>query len=237
MEKNYIVNSADLLDFLKNNTIASPKDEARIESAAKDVVNQVEACAMDSHADSVRNFLKSFGQQLPDRPLDPDEVPYKDLQLASNLILEEAFEVFECFGDNGMTAFMNAMQRMYDGLLEKFNQQNNKPFPFKTKVEAIKELNDLEVVTHNLTAFCGYTGVYDKAFDETMWSNNSKGYATVESAQNDLDDIIEKYGISYAHIAQPVHDKEWYIIRRNSDDKILKGKSYTKANIQKFLNK
>jgi len=239
---NFVINENNAKDALNTLIEKTSSVKGLVTATPDEIIETLMAYGNKPQAKFVHGFLTDFGLTTTNAPT--MEIGTSELNMCANIIVEELFEVFECFGNRGLRTLMHSIELLYDKYEEKMigDKDITIQLPIQPIENLLKELTDLVVVTHNLTSICGLHNYFDDAFTETMWSNISKGYATDISAGDDCEEINLREGktivsdTQYCHVEQPVKDKDWYVIRRTSDGKILKGSHYRSANINKILN-
>ena len=102
------------------------------------------------------------------------------------------------------------------------------------KKDIIDALGDLTVVINNMLIVLGVNG--DELAQEIFLSNKSKFCDTVEEAE----ESVIKYQLAgietyYEKMYTPSSDIPYYLIKRKSTGKILKGINFKEPDLEKFL--
>jgi hypothetical protein len=161
----------------------------------------------------VANWL-SITEQLPTKPtFVKDEV----VKLNFRLLLEEFIELAQ--------STPNGVQLLKEVIGEiEWNKVMQKEPSFEGCMDA---WCDIEVVKHNLVCRMGMSQYYQRNYDIVMNSNNTKFCNTMEQAKLSIAKYKEDGVKAYAED----NKNGKFIIRRDSDDKILKGVLYKEPQI------
>lgn len=168
----------------------------------------------------VKEFMELHQQDTPNSPL----IPSRDiLKLRLSLMLEELGELAEAAG----------CQSIFKTLLfEEYMRFSNLKDTEPNLVEVLDALLDSRYVGDGAIVDFGMSDIFGDGFIEVHNSNMSKACKTMTEAQQTKESYILN-GIS----VKIVSVNDYYIIRRNSDNKVLKSILYSPANLQKFINK
>ena len=185
---------------------------------------------MNKYIEHVKEFHQAFNH--PINKID-SEIPLGLRQLRIKLLFEEIEELAiatDCkntFSTLCMeTAGKLAMSSVSDdGNFEPIEDGEN-----RDKKEEIDALADIQYVLSGAILAYGYQDKFDEAFDEVQRSNMSKACSTREEALDTQQWYIERDGTE-SHIEEK-GDK--FIVLRTSDNKILKNKYYSPAELDKF---
>ena len=167
-----------------------------------------------SNSMEVYNWL-NVAQDLPTKPT---FLSKEDQALYFRLMLEELTEVAQN-SPNGVKILKGEMESINWEKIEQFEPNH----------EGILDgLVDLEVVNHNNTVKSGLTSSYQPHFMRVMTSNLNKYCQTPQEALEGQQKYKEQ------GIDTWVEDKHngFYIIKRESDNKILKGPRYKEPKTQ-----
>jgi predicted HAD superfamily Cof-like phosphohydrolase len=115
-------------------------------------------------------------------------------------------------------------------LLQEEIDELKEAYANKDLVEVGDALTDIQYILAGTYVSFGYGDKADEMFDDVQASNMSKACKTQEEVEASLEYYEEK-GIDV--YAEQVGD--YYIIKRNGDNKILKNKFYTPADIKNIL--
>lgn len=116
------------------------------------------------------------------------------------------------------------------GLIEEELRELKEAYANKDLVEVGDALTDIMYVLAGTYVSLGYGDKADEMFDDVQKSNMSKACRNYEEVESSLE-YYESEGIDV--YVEPVGD--YFIIKRNGDNKILKNKFYIPANIEEIL--
>jgi hypothetical protein len=133
----------------------------------------------------------------------------KTFKLILSLILEELIELAQSGGDDILKEFQQML----------LDRGSSNLSANRSLIDYIDAITDLKVVIANGDYYAGLTKCADEAFNLVMDSNDTKFCYTLEDAKKS----VEKYKGSAFY---SIDDTGVYIIKRLSDDKILKGINY-----------
>ena len=183
---------------------------------------------------NVRHFLITAGSDLPNCP----EIPNQDkLKLYFGLILEELLEFAVASGLEGVSVLRELFGIYEDKVFANLiDVQKGKKKIEPNLTECLDALVDLEYVFYNLVNGCGMDKIFHDAHVRVHASNMSKFCTTkeqaVETALMYENGQIKEDEVILCDIDQ-VGNK--FVIRRESDLKILKSKDYYKANLDDLV--
>lgn len=176
----------------------------------------------------VHEFLQKFKPELINPS--PSTVGQHKAALFLNLIFEElrelasAFQAHEHFEQlcSNVELYANTDKKIGDKYYPIFSE------PEEQREAILDALVDIVVVTHNATLGCGMQQVFLPAFVRVMENNMTK-------ACNDLDEAdrtIKKYAAEGIDVM--VDNKG--VVRRISDDKIMKAADYVPVSLRDFVS-
>lgn len=175
----------------------------------------------------VKEFVIATGQ--PVLKLNEDiSADRKKLRL--NLIAEELLELASSFdtGDNGNVEHGSYVQY----LVAYMNNNYTKHHPYKMsgdKVEQTDALIDLLYVVNGTIIECGLEDVVEDAWNEVHRSNMSKILTDKTVAENEARNQTVN-----CHVEEVAPSK--YVIRKDSDNKVVKPSTYYPANLRRILD-
>ena len=126
-----------------------------------------------NNAQKVKDFLSTFGADLPEQPIASLEVPFEKKRLGLELIFEELKELAASMGI-ATQAHLNELCKSFVDNIEEQHALHEKHFHPETTAHVLDALVDIEVVTHNVTAFFGLSENYQRAFDRVHHANMAK---------------------------------------------------------------
>ena len=205
---------------------------------------------MTSEQQQVKNWMTSFGQEVPEKPT----IPNKEVRLLrAKLILEEALETIDALGvelciekspENDDTQYVRIQDIEFESMPES---------SVNDLVDIADGCEDLKVVTEGTLVACGlckprtktvtegdHYGTYntrikdmtDPLFDEVMRSNWSKLWTYEESKQvSDNIHLITKIKLN---LDTPRESTKYLVKDRNG--KIIKPPSYLSPNLQPIID-
>jgi predicted HAD superfamily Cof-like phosphohydrolase len=173
---------------------------------------------------NVRKFMKCGGATLSDTPSFPTGA---QSALYTNLIFEELTEIAVELGNDALDAMREKCQKFLDDFELVKNEGNG-------NLQALaKELIDLEYVLYNAVNGAGLHEVWDDLHQAIHNNNMSKFCTTEEQAMRTATlSTIRGEPAEYFKI------DDMYVVRRKSDNKILKSMDYKyieKDTIKKIL--
>jgi predicted HAD superfamily Cof-like phosphohydrolase len=175
----------------------------------------------------VTEFMQTFGQETPPKPIIPS---FEIRKLRAKLIFEEALETIEALG------FTPRLKIEQDSIQD-LPITNNSVFMGNSAyepslVEIADGLADLHYVAYCGTAeACGLD--MQPIFEEVHRSNMSKLWTTEEvSTPDSYPESYTAEQVSYPH-PQDVHIKCWLV--KDKDGKVIKSPSYSPANLQPLI--
>lgn len=98
-------------------------------------------------------------------------------------------------------------------------------------VEALDALCDIMYVLNGTILEFGFQNIFDTAFNEVQRSNMSKACSSEDEAKQTLEHYKEKDGTEGYY----KQDGDKWLVYRKSDNKVLKNKFYSGANLEQFL--
>ena len=179
---------------------------------------------MCNYIDSVKKFHETFNHPVNNFK---DEIDLKTRKLRIKLIFEEleelskASDVHEYFHD-----------LCYDTVYDEYQERKSykKNGNIVDKKEELDGLCDLQVVLSGSVISLGYQDVFESAFSEVQRSNMSKMCRTEQEVLDTQNRYLGESTESYS-----LKKGDGWIVLRKEDDKILKNKYYSEAQLDKFL--
>jgi len=172
---------------------------------------------MNRYLEAVKEFHEKFNHPTNSKD---DDIPLKLRQLRIKLLFEELEEL----------AVATDCKGTFFGLC----QDNNiyaEDGDTRDKKEEIDALADLQVILSGSILAMGHHENFDAAFEEVQRSNMSKMCDNMKEATDTQEWYIERDGTE-SYITEK-GDK--FIVLRKSDNKILKNKYYSEANLDQFV--
>lgn len=175
----------------------------------------------------VKEFVIATGQPVLKLT---DNISADRKRLRLNLIAEELLELASSFdtGDEG-----NQEHGSYVHYLVAYiNNNYTKHHPYKMsgdKVEQLDALTDLLYVVNGTIIECGLEDVAEQAWNEVHRSNMSKILTKLDVAE-----IEAKNQSVNCHVEEVAPNK--YVIRKDSDNKVVKPSTYYPANLRRILD-
>lgn len=111
------------------------------------------------------------------------------------------------------------------GLIEEELKELKDAYKDRDKTEILDALGDLSYVLHGLILASGFKDEFKKAFQEIHDSNMSKTCSNLEDAEKSIDNLTEQFP-GEAFYYELINDR--YVIKRESDGKVMKGINYFK---------
>jgi serine/threonine protein kinase len=145
-----------------------------------------------------------------------------NIKLYVNLVMEELYETVASFGENKAKSFKSLVQDK----LEKIDKDITEgKFPPQGKNATLDGVCDGIVVTANGLRLLGNFNMNDfnKRYDEVMTENFKKYCRTEESAKRTL---LKHYNNEDYFYEKAKDGSDFFVIRRKSDNKIMKGEDY-----------
>lgn len=174
----------------------------------------------------VYEFMSTFQQKVRD----VSEMPtVEECKFRLELCKEELVEIAEACGSEVLSDFGLNLYKTSEEIRNYVENQRESLQP--SLLALLDGFKDLEYVLKGFELTAGMSDISEEAFLEVHNSNMSKACNSLEETNQ----TIEKYaleGISVNHIIS----KKNYLVRRNSDNKILKSINYKPAELGKFLN-
>lgn len=166
----------------------------------------------------VKEFMITFGQPIVDKPA---IMPEDRNKLRIALIFEELKEYAEA---SGQIEFFH--QSCHATTIK---PEHNKEINLTEQFDA---LLDLQYVLLGTVLENGFGDTFDEGFDEVHRSNMSKVCDTFDECEETIvkyrdTDKVEVYGLQKNH--------KW-LIKKKSDDKVLKSINYSPANLQPIID-
>jgi len=169
-------------------------------------------------------FLEMSGMSVDKKPTD---VLRKHRELALSLIFEEACEE--------LAEASGVQDKLYYLCKEYTKQHELRTDDLVTdKIDVVEQLDalaDAQYVVSWAINVLGHKEHFDKAYEEVCRSNNSKACKNMDEAQATVDFVMENTNEECTIF--PVNDK--FVVKRNSDGKLMKNKYYSPANFKQFL--
>jgi len=169
-------------------------------------------------------FLEMTGMSVDKKPT---QVLKKHRELAIALIFEEA-----C---NELAEASGVQDKLYYLCKEYIKKHELRTENFIIdKIDVVEQLDalaDAQYVVSWAINVLGHRKHFDKAYEEVCRSNNSKSCATMDEAQATVDFFMETK--DEACTIFPLNDV--FIVKRDSDGKLMKNKYYSPANFKQFI--
>lgn len=172
----------------------------------------------------VEQFMVTFDQPVLDAPI---AIPEDRNKLRINLIFEELKEYAEASGQI----------YYFEELCEKFclwshNMTQVHPHPTSVnQVEQLDALLDLQYVLSGAVHEHGFGKIFDEAFEEVHNSNMSKACNNLEEAE----ETRQHYETTENTESIIIVGGGIYLVKRKSDEKVLKSINYKPAQLEQFL--
>lgn len=178
---------------------------------------------MNKYLESVKEFHEKFNHPVNEKnsPVSKDL-----LRLRIKLIFEELHELSQATGEEKY--FRELCGDIYNSKEDILINHTNDGRDRKEEIDA---LCDITVVTMGSVLVMGHQDNFDDAFDEVHRSNMSKMCNNLKEAEDTQKWYVEKYNTE--SIIKKCVDK-WMVLRK-SDNKILKNKYYSPADLGKFV--
>lgn len=154
-----------------------------------------------NNAQKVKEFLETFGTELPEAPVSLRNVDAAKKRLGLALIFEELKELAGSMGMHYQEYLSELCTNYSDDFVEESRKLHDKHFRPETTEHVLDALVDIEVVMHNVTAFFGLSENYQRAFDRVHHANMAKkidtsNYDNVRTTFEHYDDQDVKITIS-----------------------------------------
>jgi len=176
---------------------------------------------MSNYLDSVKEFHEKFNHPVNNTD---SEVSEELRKLRIKLIFEELQELSQATGQEEY--FLDLCESKAGSEVVKNNTPDG-----RDRKEEMDALCDITVVTMGAALALGHHEKFDDAFNEVHRSNMSKMCNTLEEVKETQDWYLnDRNTESYS-----VKKGDKWIVLRKSDDKILKNKFYSEADLQKFV--
>jgi predicted HAD superfamily Cof-like phosphohydrolase len=174
---------------------------------------------MNKYLEQVKDFHEAFNHPVEETIKEHDNKEVRELRL--KLLYEEIEELSNAMGT--------------DGTLHKLCKETlTKPINniLYDKTETLDALCDIQYVLSGAVLSLGYKNIFDDAFDEVQRSNMSKMCSTMAEVEDTMKYYKEERNETLN--INVVHQGAMYIIQRE-DDKILKNKYYSPADLEQFI--
>ena len=177
---------------------------------------------MSNYLEKIKEFHKTFNHPISDQG---ENIDITNRQLRVKLLFEELMELADALDVKGTFADL-CVEALSD------LEGNNKDGDDVNKVEEIDALADLQVVLSGAIITLGHHEVFDEAFDEVHRSNMSKMCDDMDQVRESMEWYVDYKGET--DITYQKQENGKYILYRKSDNKVLKNKYYTPADLKKF---
>lgn len=193
---------------------------------------------MNRYLEAVKEFHENFDHPVNEMS---DEIPLELRQLRIKLIFEELEELAvatDCVGTFNNLCTTTALQPdivpvaehdMDTDMIE--ISDSPKDGDNRDKKEELDALCDEMVVLSGTILAMGYQNVFDEAFEEVQRSNMSKMCINMKEVKDTQQWYLDRDSTESYYIQKD--DK--YIVLRKSDNKILKNKYYSEADLGKYV--
>lgn len=180
----------------------------------------------ESSLNKVKIFMESFKQNVNEKPTFPDN---NTMLLRLDLILEELVELAEACGSNILSQFGTTLKDKAEIIRDNVekNRENLKP----SLVKVLDALIDIEYVNLGAVHSFGLADAFIFGFENVHNSNMSKLCYSLEEAE-----LTKNKYLSESINTDIIPYKNYYLVVRTRDNKILKSINYTPANLNQFLN-
>jgi len=179
---------------------------------------------MSNYIESVREFHQLFNH--PINTHNGTEVDRKTAVLRMNLLFEEIHELSVALGVES-DFIANCVEKTA-------NSKEDVRADSVDRVEIIDALADIQYVLSGAVLALGFTDSFDTVFDEVHRSNMTKLCSTIDEAQQTKEWYITEKGFSADDVSIKTNGNK-FIVYRVSDNKILKNKFYSSADIKKLI--
>lgn len=176
----------------------------------------------------ISEWLTVAGKPAPSQPTFPKNDKF---QLALGLVLEELFEAAESGSDEQYRKFIQVVKREIHNRIMSYKDRERTEGDLMELRDACA---DLRVVLGNLIHFAGIQDQFDKDFSEVMDSNFSKFCTTEQEAKASVDAYAQgTHPNKMGEVIECYHEKvgDYWIIKRKSDDKVLKSINFKDAEL------
>jgi len=173
---------------------------------------------MNHYLEAVKEFHEKFNHPVNDKE---SEIPLDLRQLRIKLLFEELHELAEATDCRSTFEYLCGQSR---ALSQDGEGQRDKK-------EEIDALCDIQYVLSGAILSMGHHENFDKAFDEVQRSNMSKMCSTLQEAEDTKQWYVERDGTE-SYIEE--NGDKW-IVLRSGDNKILKNKYYSPADLKQFV--
>jgi predicted HAD superfamily Cof-like phosphohydrolase len=174
----------------------------------------------------VKVFMEAFKQETKPFPTFPDN---NTMLLRLDLILEELVELAEACGNNILSQFGTTLKNKAEEIRDNVEKNRENLQPSMAKV--LDALIDIEYVNLGAIHSFGLTNFFFDGFDNVHNSNMSKLCVSMDEAIKTQESYTTQ-SIS----TEIVPYKEYFLVIRTRDNKILKSINYIPANLEQFLN-
>lgn len=123
-----------------------------------------------TNAQRVNDWLQRMEQEVYAYPVPREEVSEEKDLLIVRLIFEELAELAAALGYPAQKQ-LHILCNTYKDRIQSDSDKNFRP---KSTVAILDALVDIEIVTHNATAFYGLSNNYQEAFERVMEANDRK---------------------------------------------------------------
>jgi len=181
----------------------------------------------------ISDWLTLAGVESPEKPQFPDS---DKLQLALGLVLEELTEAAEAASYIDFKEFLTTSVKTFqEALLNLKNSDNKKE---EGDLDEFRDAcADMRVVMGNLIHFAGIKEKFNEDFEEVMNSNFSKFCKTEQEAKDSVEAyILGTHPNKMGSVIDCYYEKvgEYWIIKRDKDNKVMKSIGYTEPNFTKI---
>lgn len=191
------------------------------------VGNIVEIVNRNSSIVQVEDFMTTFEQKVRKNP----EIPTKEeCEFRLELCTEELIEVAEACGSDVLSAYGRKLFHKSQEI--HYKVENGRESIKPDLVKLFDGLEDSQYVLDGFKITCGLQNISEEGQLEVHTSNMSK----VCVGLKDLEDTLLKYekeGIVVE--GQGIGQTMMYLVRRNTDKKVLKSINYKPANLSRIL--
>lgn len=192
-----------------------------------DLVDEIETTIEHySTLGRVGQFMEAFKQPVLNVPTIPNK---STVHLRLSLILEELTELAEACGSEVLSEFGTTLKAKAEEIRDTVENKREVLLPDLTKV--LDAHIDLQYVLDGSAQSFGLRYIYDAAFTEVHNSNMSK----LCKDANEAAATKEKYSAEGINVEIVPH-KNYFLIIRTKDNKILKSINYKPADLQPIVN-
>ena len=172
---------------------------------------------MNRYLEAVKQFHENFNHPINEKN---DDIPLKLRQLRIKLLFEEIEELAEATDCKATFSELcsESMSKSVDG-------------ETRDKKEEIDALADIQYVLSGAVLAMGHHENFDDAFEEVQRSNMSKMCANMQEALDTQQWYVERDGTE-----STITEKgDKFIVLRKGDNKILKNKYYSPADLEQYV--